>query len=221
MYNIQLEVSILPAMSIFNIFLPTQPVFYRRRERVVRAGEKNEKIFFIKQGLVRQYLISEKGNELTMHVFTPQSIFPISYSGNENAQYYYECLTPAEVYSIDFAEFIRRTQKNKGFLLEIIRQFEFYASSIRTKLEVKTLGDAHQQVVFTLIKLAQQLGEKNKDKVVIPHWFTHQDLAIISGLSRERVTIELQKLIQNKRFSYRSHFIVIEDLQLLEEILNR
>ncbi len=49
---------------------------YEKSEMLVRAGDPVFGIYFLKKGFVRQYVLSEDGEELTIHVYRPPAFFP-------------------------------------------------------------------------------------------------------------------------------------------------
>lgn len=194
----------------------SKPMLFRRKETITGSDDAS-RIFYLNQGYIRLYTISREGNELTLHIFSPSSIFPILwYKDPVPDKYYFESLTPVEIYSCEKSKLQHLIAEKPGAGLEIFQQLSSFSESAIKKLEFKIFGDAYQQVAATLLNLAECFGQKDKGGTVISYWFTHQDIASLTGLSRERVTIEINNLINKKLISYDSHFIAIPKLELLE-----
>lgn len=194
----------------------SKPMLFRRKQILVDCADKNQ-IFYLKQGYIRLYTVSKEGNELTLHIFSPSSIFPILWEKNFDCdKYYFESLTPVEVYSLKKDKLQEFIAKEPDASLEVTAQLAYFSKSAIKKLELKIFGNAYQQVIATILDLAVLLGKKDKREIVIDYWFTHQDIASITGLSRERVTIEINNLLNKKLIHYNNHFIAIPDIKLLE-----
>jgi CRP-like cAMP-binding protein len=71
-------------------------------------------------------------------------------------------------------------------------------------------------VILTLLDLVRLFGKHEEKQILIEYWFTHHDIANISGLSREVVTKQMTKLAEKKLISYKNHFIVINDFEALK-----
>lgn len=188
-----------------------------RRKEIVSIADNPAQIFYLNQGFIRLYTISKEGNELTIHIFPPGSVFPILLDkGTNSDQYYFESLTPIEIYGEREKEFRQYIAQKPEAAAEIVQQLSGFSGSVIKKLQIKILGNATQQVIATLLDLADHLGRKEKNGIVITYWFTHQDIASLAGLSRERVTIEIDNLLKKKLITYNSHFISIPKRELLK-----
>ncbi|MCL5432495.1 MAG: Crp/Fnr family transcriptional regulator [Patescibacteria group bacterium] len=208
--------------ELFNSFSQfDQQILYRRREIIIRPSDESGGIFYIKQGYVRQYAISSEGIELTLNIFGPSSVFPILSSINELSNgYYYESLTPVEVYRAPKEKFLTEIKNNITALYELEQQILVFSASLLKKLESMAFCDAMGKIVVSLLDLVNKFGRKHGKKTVIDYWFTHHDIATITGLSRETVSLEIKKLWKKKIISYENHLIEIKDVKGLSEIIS-
>lgn len=200
-----------------NFFKQSKPMIFRRKETVTSSNDVNN-VFYLNQGYIRLYTISKGGSELTLYIFSPSSIFPILWNNKLMPdKYYFESLTPVEIYGLDKTKLQRLVDQKPEAYTEIMQQLSSFSLSAIKKLELSILGSAYQQVIATILDLASCCGKKNKEDTVISYWFTHQDIASLAGLSRERVTIEIDHLLDKKLISYDNHFITIPKRELLEK----
>jgi CRP/FNR family transcriptional regulator, cyclic AMP receptor protein len=210
--------------SALDIFLKQfRSILYRRKERIVLPNENSDYVYYITQGFVTQSILSPNGNQFTPYIFAPNTFFPLIWSQGERINdahdYEYESLTPVEVYRIPkekLLSFLRETPKVTLILNE---QLMNYSAGLLKKLETRVLNNAIHMVILRLLDLAKLFGSKQEKQVIINYWFTHQDIANISGLSREVVTIQMNRLMKKKLIGYKNHFIVVGDLELLEKEL--
>jgi CRP/FNR family transcriptional regulator, cyclic AMP receptor protein len=197
-----------------------KPILYRRKERIVIPGVETDNIYYIIQGYVMQNIISANGNQFTPYIFAPDTFFPLilwkdnSISNIDN--YEYESLTPVEVYRIPKEKLISYLQENPNATLALNKQLAAYSSELLLKLETKVFNNAIRMIILRLLDLAKLFGKKQTKDILIEYWFTHQDIANISGLSREVVTIQMNYLIRKKIIAYKNHFIIINNLNALE-----
>jgi CRP-like cAMP-binding protein len=70
------------------------------------------------------------------------------------------------------------------------------------RIELMSFDNAQTRVFAALMYLSHHFGRTNKQEIVIESHFTHEDIAAITGLTRERVSIEMGKLKRAKLISY-------------------
>ncbi len=198
-------------------FKQFKPLLFRRKETITGSDNLN-RIFYLNQGYIRLYTISRAGTELTLHIFPPSSVFPILWNAQIN-EYYFESLTPVEIYPCEINKLQQLISEKPATNSELFTQLSLFSQKAIRKLEFKIFGDAYQQVAATILDLVECFGKKSKAGTVISYWFTHQDIASLAGLSRERVTIEMNNLLKQKLISYDSHFITIPNLESLKSEL--
>lgn len=192
-------------------------MIYRRKEIITSSNDTNS-IFYLNQGFIRLYTISKEGRELTLYIFSPSSIFPILWNKNPIPEkYYFESLTPIEVYRTEKTKLQQLITEKPEVYSEITEQLSIFSETTIKKLESTILGSAYQQVIATLLDLVSCCGKNNQNNFTILYWFTHQDIASLVGLSRERVTIEINNLLNKKLISYDNHFITIPKIELLKK----
>jgi CRP-like cAMP-binding protein len=195
-------------------------ILYRRKERIVFPGENTDNLYYILQGYVTQSILSPNGNQFTPYIFAPKAFFPLIWREDNEApnihDYEYETLTPVEVYKIPKETMLSFFKENPDIAVVLNEQLKTYSAGLLNKLETRIFGKAINTVSLILIDLAKLSGNGQREKVIINYWFTHQDIANISGLAREVVTRQMNMLTEKKLISYKNHFIVINDLHALE-----
>lgn len=207
-------------LTTFEHFLEQfKPILYRRKERIVLPGEKDTDTYFISQGYVSQSILSANGNEFTPYIFAPKSFFPLICWENDceslKHEYEYTSLTPVEVRKFPKQKLMNYLSENPKAIAAFNDQLMIYSAELLKKLETRVFSDAFHMVILELLDLEKFFGKKQGKEILINYWFTHQDIANILGLSREVVTKQMSKLIKKKLISYKTHFIVINDLDAL------
>lgn len=208
------------SLTLDKFFKQFKPILYRRKERIVLPGEETNSVYFILQGYVTQTILSPNGNEFTPYIFAPHTFFPLIWQENDKFSdthdYEYESLTPVEVYRIPKENLVSFLKEDPGAALILNEQLTAYSAELLKKLESRIFNNAIHMIILRLIDLAKLFGKKQTGQILIDYWFTHQDIANISGLSREVVTKGMNRLMKKKLIGYKGHFIAINDLQLLK-----
>lgn len=193
---------------------------YKQGEMLIRADDDPQGIFCLTKGYVRQYTISKTGMELTLHILKPTSYFPMVWAINGTPNvYYFEALTPVEIGRAPRDQVVTFI-KNKPELIFALMgiMLEDYAESL-TRIEHLVFSDAYRRVISILLYIAKHFGEKKKDKILVEHRFTHQDIATLVGVARETASIEMVKLSKRKLVRYVNHHIEFADIAKLEKEL--
>ena len=82
-------------------------------------------------------------------------------------------------------------------------------------------GDSYTKVVAELIYLARHFGEENDGYLFLREQFTHQNLADLTGMVRETISLAMEKMVNQKLIHYQGNKIVIDDLDELRAQLER
>ncbi|MBI4089452.1 MAG: Crp/Fnr family transcriptional regulator [Candidatus Levybacteria bacterium] len=208
-------------MTIHAFFRHSKPTLYRRKERIVLPGDETKDVYYINQGFVRQNILSPNGNEFTPFIFSPQTFFPLNLQSDKIPDgHYYESITPVEIYKVPREKLIQFLRKNPNASYAFAEQSISYSSILLKKIESIIFDDSEHVITLSLLSLAALFGKKVREGVIIDYWFTHQDIALISGFSREVVTKQMGKLVKKKLISYSHHLIVINDLASLQAETN-
>ncbi|MGB3023601.1 MAG: Crp/Fnr family transcriptional regulator [Candidatus Saccharimonadales bacterium] len=189
-------------MSLTRSIKAKQTVFYQ--------GEAVTKVYRLNNGLVRSYIIHDNGDESTIAFFGPYDIFPITsaYDITPVTLFYYETVVDSVVTVYDAAEFAADSATDPQAELR-----RFATRYVGALLHVSALAQqtASLKLAHTLRYLAVRFGEKlvmgSRTKVTIK--LTQHDLAALSNLSRETVSIELTKLKRQDIISVKAKYYYI------------
>jgi CRP-like cAMP-binding protein len=193
--------------------------------QIIQSTEDRRVISRVDKGYIKRYLISNDGSYGTQVIYGPGDIFPITlaYSAifnqaiNEGPEtYYYEAMTPVEIYTIDEALLVDCAKDNPGIYKDLFAICGKRLHSTLHGLENLTLPNSYHRVAHEVLYLAKNFGEKKSTgtKICVP--LTHQDLADILSLTRETVSTCMVQL-RNKKMIVTNRNILVPDLKKLEE----
>lgn len=201
---------------------------YKQGEIVIRADDNPSGVFYLKEGIVKEYAISKKGEELVVNVFKPISFFPMSWAINNTPnEYFYEAMTDLDLYRAPKEEAIKFIKSNQDILYDLISRVYKGADGILTRMTYLMSGNAYARLIAELIIHAKRfgrhqteppLGEQETEKIELK--ISEKDLAGQSGMTRETVSREMKVLKNKGLVTFSRNTLTILDLKKLEEELS-
>lgn len=177
-------------------------------------------LFYIKSGYVRQYLISKNGKELTVNILKQEAYFPMIWALNNIPNIYvFESLTDITLLQAPRDKVVKQLENYPDLLYDLTKRTLSGLDGITRIMQTLVTGSAYEQIASVLLILAKRFGKsKNKKGVKIDIRLTHRLIGTLAGLSRESTSLEIEKLTKDKIISKKNGFILINNLEKLEEV---
>ena len=204
-------------------FFDQYPVkFIKKGEVILQQSDTPSKAFSIKKGIIKVSNLTSTGEEKSLSFKVENDIFPVCwiFSKTTSALFYYQAHTDCEVYVLDREDIINHINTNHEFTKFLLdKQVISYVNS---ELQVEALEQSRAQLklLYTFRHLTLTHGiklEKNRIKIGIP--LTQQELANFTGLTRETVALELNKLIDDA-VVYVDHKYYVVNTDKLNDIID-
>lgn len=193
---------------------------YRKGEILVRADDDPSGIFYLIDGVVRRYSISSAGEELTINIFKPISFFPMSWAiNNTPSQHYFEAMTNVEVWRAPKEDVLKFIKENNDVMFDLMSRVYHGLEGYMMRMEYLMAGNAQARLITELLIYARRFGKLEGNKIIVDLKVTEKDLASQSGMTRETISREIQKLKQTRLIDFKKNQIIINDLQELEQHL--
>lgn len=198
---------------------------YKKGEILIRADEESSGVFYVKEGVVRQYAISKKGEELVVNIFKPIAFFPMGWAiNNSKNDYYYEALTNLEVYKAPREKLINFLKNNPDVLYDLLSRIYRGLDGLFTRMTYMMSGGAYDRLITEIIIQAKRFGKHksapasgtNAERNVIEMHVTERELAAQAGITRETVSREMKILKEKGLVTFAKNVLLIHDLQKLE-----
>ncbi len=179
-------------------------------------------INYLKQGTVKQYMVSNKGDEIVLNMYRPVCCFPLVHIFPSIQNHcYFETISDVELIRAPIDQFVVFLKQNPLVLFEITEVLAHAFFDISSMIECLILGRAHNRVVFALLMYARKFGEctKNGERIInMP--LTHKNIGALVGLTRETVSREMERLEQKKIVTKKNGFVCISNMRgLIDETL--
>lgn len=178
-----------------------------KKSIILDEGQAPPGVYYLAEGWVRIYSICPKGNELTLHIADPGSYFPMEQIiGEVKHSYIFESISPVVLYLCPKEEFIKKVEKNPEILLDLVRRLTSGVFKLLSRIEIGYSASAAQRIESVLIYLVRHFGNP------INLHFTHLDIAKIAGLTRETVSLEMEKLKKAGEVIYKGRKLIYTNL---------
>lgn len=190
---------------------------YRKGEVLVRADEDPPGVFYVVSGKVRQYDITEQGTVVIVNIFKPPAFFTMSWAINQTPNaYFFEAMEPVELWLAPRQETVDFIRGNPDVQFNLLSRLYRGTDGLLLKMTHLMAASAYSRAMLELIIAAKRFG-KPSSRGEIKLDVTAAELAGRTGLTRETVSRELQKLKAKKLIRVSLGTIVIPSLAMLEE----
>lgn len=192
---------------------------YEKGQILVYADDDPGGVFFIESGEVRQYTITNSGNEVVVNVFKPPAFFPMSWAINRTPnEYFFETASRASLRVAPADKVVAFVSENPDVLLDLLSRVYRGTDVLLRRMTHLMKGSARSRTVLELVIACQYFG-KPKDSSSFVVEIPESELAARAGLSRETVSRELHKLHKKGLLEISQKHIVIRDPNALEQEL--
>ena len=198
-------------------FKKYKPMKFGKKEIILSSNEKAPGIFFLKSGLVRQYTISKTGEVLVLHIFRPGSFFQMMWAINNTPNcYYYEAITPVEVWCSPFYDVSEFLKKEPDILYYFTARLLKGLDGILHRMEDLVLNNAYTKTASLIAYFAKNFGQKQNGNIVIKVPLTHREIAAWIGTARETASLQVETFKKKGMIYYQGRTMVVTDLKNLE-----
>ena len=192
---------------------------FEENQIIIHGGDNPNYAFYLVSGNVRQYDISNNGTEVVVNVFKESSFFPLSWIINKTANlYFFDSLGPVEARLAPVEEVLEFIKANGDVSFNLVSRLLSGSSGIQRRMAHLMTSTGYIRVLFELTIECRRFGVKQKDGSLILS-MSENELAKRSGLSRETVSHELNKLKKIGLIEIGRKDILIKDLNKIEEAL--
>jgi CRP-like cAMP-binding protein len=200
-------------------FENTQLLYYKKRAMILHPNDAPTSVFYLKNGYVRVFRITEEGEELTLTILRPKDFFPLSYGMNRSVNHYYlEAITPISLWRAPQDEFIKFITSNPAIFYDLTTQTLDRFDGVFSRMEYLILSNAYMKVASTLFICAKKFGKPSgDDEMIIDVPLTHHDIASLIGVTRETTSLEMKKLEKEGFLGKVGKLLVIKNIKRFEK----
>ncbi len=192
---------------------------FSKGQVILFAGEDPKYVYYLKSGRIRAYDISGDGEEVVVHVFNTETFFPAAWAiVREPNRYFYKAETDTALRVVPVDDSLAFIRDNPDVMYNTLLRLYRTTEGLLSRIARLMSGTARSRLLHELIIACRRFGELQPDGSIQLN-ASGQDLAAHSGLSRETVSREMQKLKEAGWVNSTTAGITITNLTALETAL--
>ncbi|WP_190277276.1 Crp/Fnr family transcriptional regulator [Taibaiella lutea] len=175
-----------------------------------------DKLYFVKEGLVRIGNVDNEGNEFIRDILQPGDVFgqvnlmPDNLRG-EFAQAY---KSDVALCSFTIQRFERLLGQRPDLAITFAKKVGLRMRRIENRLLNLLQKDVRTRVLYFFWTLVAQNGESDLNTFVLPNYLTHDDIARLTGTSRQTVTMLINQFAAEGLLEVDRQTIKLHDIKL-------
>ena len=203
------ELSEAELISIEKLFTTRK---YPKGSMIILEEEFGDTVFMVVKGTIKITRVNDEGKEVILSLMGMYEIFgEMSVIDGEarsaNALAQEEC----ELIAIKSNDFLNLLKNNFKISYALMSELAKRIRKSDLHIEALSLSDAEHRIGVSILNLAEEMGVIRKGKVTIENLPFQQDIANMSGTSRETVS-RILKLFENRNMLRKhGHTVVIPD----------
>ena len=200
------EIEMLENMASIRKFEKKQYIYYPQ--------EPSKTIFYLKEGRVKIGTYSSDGKEVIKSIVYPGQLFgELGLIGEERRSDFAKSLNESVKVAIINLEDMRALMNDNTLLnLKVVTQIGNRLRKVERRLESLIFKSARARIVDLLKDMADERGLKVGYEVLLRHFFSHREIAAMTGTSRQTVTKVLSDLKRSNLIHTDRKNILIRDM---------
>ena len=180
-------------------------------------NEPAKHIYMIADGRVKIGSYLEDGREVVKAILSTGEIFgELALTGEEYRSDFAQAMdSNTKICPLSIVDMKELMSKNKDLSFKIYKLIGIRLRKLERKLESQIFKDARTRIVEFLKDAAEWKGKKVGFETMIPTKLTHNDIANLTGTSRQTVTTILNELREKNLINFDRKKILIRDLEKL------
>lgn len=162
---------------------------------IILAEEEGDTLFIIKEGQVKVSIVSEEGREVILSLLGPGTVFgELSLLDGKPRSANVVATEETSLVMLRRSDFVQLIYKTPQIATALLAELATRLRKTDRQIEGLALLDVTSRISETLLQLATDQGKETSDGITIESRPTHQELANMSGTTRETVSRVLKRL---------------------------
>lgn len=168
---------------------------YDKDQVIILAEEEGDALFIISRGQVKVSIVSEDGREVILSLLGVGAVFgELSLLDGKPRSANVVATEDSEIYMVRRGDFLQLVVKVPEIAIGLLAELAARLRKTDRKIEGLALLDVTSRISETLLQLADEQGADSGEGIVLHSRPTHQQLANMSGTTRETVSRVLKRL---------------------------
>ncbi|MBK8555500.1 MAG: Crp/Fnr family transcriptional regulator [Lewinellaceae bacterium] len=193
---------------------------YRRIPKfqfIYMSDEPADQMYFLMRGKVKSGTFSPEGKEVIKEILQPITIFgDLALAGELHRSDFAQAMhDEVELLSIRIADFQAMMEQNQRLVFSCLKHLSQRLQRVEERLASLVLKDARERIIEFLVDTAGKEGRRVGYETLVKHHLTQQDIANLTGTSRQTVTSVLNDLRKSNLIYFNRNSILIRDIEKL------
>jgi CRP-like cAMP-binding protein len=220
------KIQLLARMPILSALQPaeleqlansTQLKRVNRFHFIYMPDEKAEFLYFLLKGKIKIGTFALDGREVIKEILQPEQPFgDMAIAGEKTHSDFAQAMgDEVEILTVRMSDFLHLMQANSNLMFSCLQHLNQRLMRVEDRLASLVLKDARERIIEFLIDTAGREGRKVGYETLVKHQLTQQEIANLTGTSRQTVTSVLNDLRKSNLIYFNRNSILIRDLQNL------
>lgn len=212
----------LDGVELANVEEHCTPRKYPKNSMVILEEEFGDIIFIILKGTVKITRVNDEGKEVILALLGAGEIFGEmaildGEARSANALAQEDC----ELLAIQKSEFLNLLRRNFKISFALMCELAKRLRKSDQQIEALSLSDAEHRIGVSVLNLAEDMGVIRKGQVTIDKLPFQQDIANMSGTSRETVSRVLKLFEDRHMITKVGHTVIIPDYAFFKRLFDK
>jgi CRP/FNR family transcriptional regulator, cyclic AMP receptor protein len=168
---------------------------YDKDQVIILAEEEGDALFIIAAGQVKVSIVSEDGREVILSLLGEGAVFgELALLDGKPRSANVVATEDTQLYMVRRPDFLQLVYKVPQIAVGLLAELASRLRKTDRKIEGLALLDVTSRISETLLQLAEEQGSQTELGVTLTSRPTHQQLANMSGTTRETVSRVLKRL---------------------------
>ena len=185
---------------------------YPKGSMIILEEEFGDTVFIVEKGTIKITRVNDEGKEVILSLMGKYEIFgEMSVIDGEARSANALAQENCELFTIKSNDFLNILKNNFKISYALMSELAKRIRKSDLHIEALSLSDAEHRIGVSILNLAEEMGVIRKGKVTIENLPFQQDIANMSGTSRETVSRILKLFEDRNMLRKHGHTLVIPD----------
>ncbi len=162
---------------------------YKKKDMIFLSGEKGNRVYMLKAGVVKISKYSEDGKEIILSMVNPGEIFgEMALVENAPREFVSEAMMDSYVCIANREDFLKYLHRYPEMSMQITKIIGMKFKKLGQKVEDLVFKNVYQRLALLLLNLLESYGYRKNERSYLYVKLTHYDIASLIGSTRETTT---------------------------------
>lgn len=195
--------------------------------RTIKKGEfiyfpdtPSTSVFFLKKGRVKIVGYTDEGKEIIKKILWPGDIFgELGLIDEEKRSDFSQAMDDdVLICAMDKNDMMKMMGSNDKLNIKVMKLIGLRLRKMERRVMSLVGKSARTRLIEFICEMAEERGKKVGDEVLVKHRLTHQDIANLNAISRQKTTSILNDLREENLINFDRNSFLVRDLTKLKAV---